>query len=113
MKIKIEQYENYWNYYINEDDYTQEQYDYIFKYLDFDKLDKNEWITFNNEKLKLYMKDSYLLKSIYQNSPEKYKYLKDDWGKDSFRLHVYYLDKQELKTIVNKLINIELIIGNK
>jgi len=41
MKIKLYETDNqYWRYIINEYFWTQNQYDYIFKYLNFDKLGK-------------------------------------------------------------------------
>jgi len=112
MKIKIEQYENYWDYCIDELKYTQKEYDYIFKYLYFDKLDKDDWIKFSNKTAeewfcKTYINTNYL-KAIYHQSPEGYQYLKNNWGKGVFKLYVYYTDKQELKTIVNKTININM-----
>jgi len=112
MKLKVFSFATYWFYPINEDNYTQEQFDYVYKYLDFEKLDKNEWISFNNNETRLWFYKIYiesdLLKNIYNNSFLGYEYLKNNWGKGDFNLTVYYSDKQKLKTIVNKVINIEL-----
>jgi len=115
MKIKILQprYSNYWRYNLNEWNYIPEEFDYVFKYLDFDKLDKNEHITFNDNKIKKWFFKIYInirwLEDIYNKSPEGYKWLKENWGNGVFKLDIYYPDKQKLKTIVNKVINIELI----
>jgi len=115
MKIKIKQYKNnnYWSYCIEESEYKQKEYDYVFKYLDFEKLDKNEWILFDNNEIECSFHEIYtnihLIENIYNQSPEVYQYLKDNWCKGLFKINIYYQDKQELKTIVNKVINIELI----
>jgi len=42
------------------------------------------------------------------STPEGYQYLKNNWGKGIFKIPVYYSDKQELKTVVNRLINVGL-----
>jgi len=114
MKITIDN-SNDWCYCFNGLNYTQEQYDCIFKYLNFDKLYKRVYIFFKNEKVeKLFFKtfiNSDYLRDIYFKSPEGYKWLKNNWGKGVFELWVLYSDKQELKTIVNKVINIRLIKG--
>ena len=114
MKINLQKlYTNYWHYNLQERYYTQEKFDYIFKYLDFDKLDKSWNILFNNKETKKLFRKIYIdedwLKGIYNHSPKGYLYLKENWGKDIFRIAVCYPDKQELKTIVNKVINIKLI----
>jgi len=117
MKIKITQYNKYWYYNnINEDTYIQEQYDYVLKYLNFDKLDKKRnYIYFNNKETEKWFRKTYTnthwLDDIYNNSPEGYQWLKKHWGKGIFKLFVWYSDKQELKTVVNKVINIKLIRG--
>jgi len=116
MKIKIEKWSNYLCYHIHACTYKQKQFDYIYKYLDFDKLYKSEWIYFNNEETEEWFHKTYinndLLDNIHRNSPKGYEWLKNNWSKSVFKLYyVYYSDKQELKTIVNKVINIKLIRG--
>jgi len=115
MKIKILQQHNkyLWRYKINEWNYAPKKYDYVFKYLDFDKSDKNKHITFNDKETgewfhKTYIEENWL-DDIYNKSPEGYQWLKENWGKGIFTINFFYLDKQELKTIVNKIINVELI----
>jgi len=114
MKIKTKKWKNYW-YYGVEWEFTQKQFDYVFKYLDFNKLEKREWIYFNNEETEEWFHNTYinsdLLEYVYKNSPKGYEWLKDNWNKSVFNLCVYYPDKQELKIIVNKIINIELTRG--
>jgi len=119
MKIKIKYYnKRCFYYYISIHHYTQEQYDYIFKYLDFDKLDKTWHIYFKNKVTKKWFKKTYMINNeylnttIYKKSPLGYEWLKENWGNGIFKMHVYYPDKQELKTIVNRVINVELIRGN-
>ena len=85
--------------------YNSEEYDYMFKYLDFDKLDKNVHIWFNNKETSNHI-DSDWLNNIYKK--QQYKYIKDNWGKGLFRINIYYLDKQGLKSIVNRIINVML-----
>jgi len=116
MKVKLNKHNNYWRYHrAYEYHCTQKQFDYVFKYLDFDKLDKNENITFNDNKIKEWFYKTHIntdyLKDIYNDSQEGYQWLKENWGKGIFRLFIWYTDKQELKTIVNKVVNIELIRG--
>jgi len=114
MKKKLyKTYNDYWYYNIS---YCfQEQYDYVFKYLDFDKLYKGWFIGFNNEEIEEWFYETYIeencLKDIYNRSPEGYGWLKNNWGKGIFELYIWYKNKQELKTIINKIINIELIRG--
>jgi len=118
MKIKLIEYGSHWRYNIKEKSYTQEQFDYAFKYLDFDKLDKTMYIYiyFNNKKTEDWFKNIYIdnrwLDEIYKKSPLGYEWLKDNWGNGMFKIVICYQDKQELKIIVNKLINIELIRKN-
>jgi len=117
MIIKLKKDDGFWYFKINDNKYTQKQFDYVYKYLDFDKLDKIHFIYFNNKKTqewfhKTYI-DSYALDQIHNQSPEGYAWLNENWGKGVFKLYIYYSDKQEFKTIINKVINIELIIGNK
>jgi len=116
MKIKIYNCDEYWNYNINEYSYTQKQYDYAVKYLDFDKLDKDYYIFFNDKKTEEWFHKAYIqifhLKTIYHQSLEGYQWLKDNWGNGMFKIAVCYQDKQKIKTIVNKIINIELIRKN-
>jgi len=112
MKINLrKRYDKYWRYNRKERNYKQEEFDYVFKYLDFDKLDKDWFIHFNNAKTEKWFRKTYinsdLLAKIYKKSPLGYEYLKDNWGKGIFYLYIYYSDKQELKTIVNKIINVE------
>jgi len=114
MKIIIRKtYNNYcyYSYGANEWFYIQEQYDYKYKYLYFDKLVK--WgIHFNNKKTEDWFTKTYIdnrwLVEIYNRSPEGYLYLKEHWGKGVFWLYVWYQDKQELKIVVNRVINVEL-----
>jgi len=116
MKIKLIKYKNNWRYFIDELDYSQKQFDYIFKHLDFDKLSKDCYIYFSNKKTEKWLRKTYInedwLKDIYDNSPEGYAWLNENWCKDVFKLYVYYLDKQELKTIINRVINVSLITGD-
>jgi len=115
MKIKTFEHNNFYSYSCNIDEinHTPEQFDYIFKYLDFDKLDKDWYIIFNNEETEEWFRKTYInsdhLISIYDQSPEGYQWLKENLGKNKFRFPVRYPDKQGLKTIVNKLINIKLL----
>ena len=117
MKIIIKKtHNNYWQYNTYSVlDYTQEEYDYMYKYLDFDKLNKKRCIYFKNENTKKWFYKTYTdinyLEHIYKYSPEGYRWLKENYGKGVFRLFVWYIDKEELKTVVNKVINIELIAG--
>jgi len=114
MKITIEQsYNNHchWIYNATESTYTQEQFDYIFKYLDFDKLYKYHYIRFTDNEIerwfcKTYINSNYL-KDVYNDSQEGYEWLKQNWGKGVFKIFINYPNKQEFKTIVNKLVNIE------
>jgi len=114
MKIKIKKtYNDYWHYDIVKYHYTKETYDYIFKYLDFDKLDKDWAIYFNNKQIKNWFYKTYTnndrLSKIHNQSPEGYQWLKENWGNGIFEILVLYQDKQELKTIVNRVINIKLL----
>ena len=117
MKVKLIRYDEYWHYnYIYEKHYNQKQFDYVFKYLNFDKLaNKNLMIFFFNEETRKWFRktyiDNYHLEYIYNNSPEGYEYLKNNYGKGVFKMIIYYSDKQEFKTIVNKVINVKLIRG--
>jgi len=116
MKIKIEQEGCFWHYTVDERHCTQKEYDYMFKYLDFDKLNKEWMIHFNNKVTKKWFKKTYMINNeylylnttIYEKSPLGYKWLKDNWGKCLFWIFVYYNNKQELKTIINRIINIKL-----
>jgi len=101
---------------IKEWKYKQKQFDYIFKYLDFNKLCMDFSIWFDDENVKYWFKQTYeahhliSLINIYKYSPKGYEYLKNNWSKGVFILGIMYSDKQILKTIVNKVINIELIM---
>jgi len=112
MKIKLINWNKYWHYGLKEYGCTQKEYDYIFKYLDFDTLDKDWYIYFNDKQTDEWFFKTYIndikLEIIYNQSPNGYQWLKENWGKNTFILPVRYPDKQELKTIVNKVINIEL-----
>jgi len=114
MKIKIKTEDgNFWCYHgINEIYYKQKEYDYIFKHLDFDKLDKDWTIHFSNKKIKNWFCKTYIdschLENIYNYSPSGYEWIKNNWGNGIFELFVFYSDKQKLKTIVNRVINLEL-----
>jgi len=94
--------------------YTQKQYDYVLKYLYFDKLDKRWWISFNNKETEEWFYKTYRgydwLEHIYIKikTPERCEWLKKNWGKGVFKILVNYPDKQKLKTVVNRVINIEL-----
>jgi len=113
MKKKLYKFNDCWNYNLDEWEYTQEQYDYAFKYLNFNKFNKYQNIHFKNKELRNMFFDTYgescYLKNIYNTSQKSYEWLKDNWGKNIFTISIFYSDKQELKTIVNKLINIELM----
>jgi len=103
---------NFWRYNVDEYDSTQKKYDYMYNSLDFDKLYKDWYIHFDDKEvgewfLKTHLNSNYL-DEIYNNSPLGYQWLKQNWGKEIFRLYVYYPDKQELKTIVNRIINVKL-----
>jgi len=112
MKIKLIKRNGYWCYGVDELNYKQEQFDYVFKYLNFDKLDKNWWISFKNKETEKWFSETYInslfLSKIHNQLPEGYEWLKDNWGKGEFKTVVRYTNKQELKIIVNKVINIEL-----
>jgi len=112
MKIKVFNWNKYWHYEIR--NHKQKEFDYIYKYLDFEKISKKWHIYFNNEETKEWFKKTYKssdwLDDIYNDSPEGYQWLKANLGNSVFKLYcVYYLNKQELKTIVNKIINVKLI----
>jgi len=116
MKIEIER-NKYWYCYKNtfELNYTQQQYDYVYKNLDFDKLDKDWFIYFNDCKVEKWFRKKYtnhmFLETIYKESQDGYEWLKENWGNGVFKLPFEYLDKQELKTIVNRIFNIGLKRG--
>jgi len=127
MRIKLYKTDNqYWRYSMCEE-YTQEEFDYVFKHLDFDKLNKDRCIHFSKKEIDEWFYKTYnsldemrvespyvrlfYLKEIYKKSPKGYQYLRDNWGNGMFKIVVNYPDKQEFKTIVNKLINIKLIRG--
>jgi len=115
MKIKTTRYDKYWYYNINETKYSQEQYDYAFKYLDFEKIDRDCFIFFDNKEIETLIHKTYInsnyLEDICNSSPEGCEWLKENWGKGKFKIGIWYPDKQEFKTIVNRVINIELIRG--
>jgi len=120
MKINISNGDDWGRFEVNWFNYTQEQYDYVFKCLDFDKLKLSFFrIHFNNEEIRKVFKENYVFdfgndtinQEIYKNNKEINQWLKDNWCKNSFKLGIAYLDKQELKTVVNKIINVELIRG--
>jgi len=117
MKIKIYNWDECCNYNIDEFNYNQGQFDYIFKYLNVDKLYKNKNVCFKNYETEEWFNETYTnshyLSKIHNQSPDGYQWLKNNWGNGVFKLYVFYSDKQELKTIVNKIINIELIRKRK
>jgi len=118
MKIVIFKYNNFHSYDDNAElNYAQEQFDYVYKYLNFDKLDKNWWLLFNNKQTEEWFHETYTnshyLSKIHNQSPEGYEWLKGNWGNGKFKIDIWYPDKQEFKTIINKIINIELIRKNK
>jgi len=104
MKVKINKHHNYWRYHRAYEYHcsTQEQFDYVFKYLDFDKLEKYLIVHFYDKNTEE------LFYKINKNLPDGYQWLKDNWGKNIYWLYIIYSDKQELKTIVNRVINVEL-----
>jgi len=117
MKIKLYKYFNHFGYYGKfVAYYAQEQFDYVHKYLSFDKLNKEWMIRFYNKKTEYLFRRTYIdntiLEKIYNHCPEGYQHLKENFAKGIFKIHIEYSDKQELKTIVNRLINIDLI-GNE
>jgi len=113
MKIELFNLKEYWRYGIGELYYSQEEYDYIYKYLDFDKLYKENFIHFKDEETGEWFFKTYIndidLEIIYNQSPKGYEWLKENWGNDVFKIVIYYSNKQELKTIVNKIINVRLM----
>jgi len=115
MKIELYKIYEHWRFIASEVNYKQEQFDYAFKYLNFDKLYKDWFIFFNNKETEDWFYKTYIaedwLNTIYKKSPEGYKWLKNNWSNGIFRAIVTYCDKQELKTIVNRVINVELIRG--
>jgi len=119
MKITINNYDNCYSYRynVNEWDCTQKEYDYMFKYLDFDKLDKTKSYLFTNDKKerKLFEKrykvfNCWLYLCLITNDNGE---IRDNWGKGMFKIVIYYKNKQELKSIINKVVNIELMKYNK
>jgi len=115
MKIKLYNlFKYYWRYCISDYIYTQKEYDYIFKYLEFGKF--NEiccYIKFNDHNTQQLFTYKYIdnifIKIIHSKSPEGYEWLRNNFGKGYFRIvDNNYPDKQEFKTIVNRVINIEL-----
>jgi len=116
VKIKFIYYEDFLTYNLNRCMISQKQYDYVFKHLDFDKFKKSVYILFCEKQYKRfekYHKTDFFLINIFNKNPEDYKWLKERWGKGVFVASCYYSDKQELKTIVNRVINIKLIRGGK
>jgi len=113
MKIKLKIVKKWCFYRVEEKKYTQKQFDYVFKYLNFDKLETSCHCSFNDKNTEKWFHETYIynnsFKYIRKKSPEGYQYLKDHWGKGVFKTLLNHTDKQELKTIVNRLINIELI----
>jgi len=97
---------------LNTNHYCQKQFDYICKYLNFDKLYKDWFIYFNNKETEDWFHKTYIeenwLKSVYNDSPEGYKWLKNNWGNGKFKIDIWYPDKQEFKTAVNRVINTNL-----
>jgi len=118
VKIKLRKSNDNWYFaYINERCINQKQYNYMFKYLDFDKLNKKVSVFFYNKEIDNWFCKTYtnhmFLETIYKESPEGYEWLKENWGKGVFKLWIYYIDKQELKTITNRVINVVLKIASK
>jgi len=112
LKLKKQKHGNCYFYCTEETKYNQEQFDYVFKHLNFDKLEKSWHIFFNDKKTEEWFHKTYIcsytLDDIYNDSPEGYKWLKNNWGKGVFKLWIYYQDKQEFKTIVNRVINVAI-----
>jgi len=117
MKIIINPFfKCWWHYNTDEFHYSQEQYDYVFKHLGFDKLYKDCDILFNNKEVGKWFRKTYIndikLEIIYSNSLLGYQWLKENWGKGILKTLVDYQNKQELKSIVNRVINTKLRIKN-
>ena len=113
MKIKLNKWHTYYGYNNGNFSGTQKQYDYVFKCLIFNKLFKNYNVFFCDCDEELMFYNTYsrnsFLREIHKESPNGYQYLKDNWCKGVFRLDVFYQDKQELKTIINRVINVKLL----
>jgi len=117
MKIKLKQKNNNYSWYYSNTDvlrYTQKQYDYAFKYLSFDKIEKSCYVHFNKYKTKTWFRTTFVnsewlcADEIQEESSEGYQWLEESFSKGIYKLYIYYSNKQEFKTIVNKVINIEL-----
>jgi len=112
MKIKMVENYSYWHFNIIFGSSTQKQYDYIYKHLDFDKLNKQIFL-FDNVKTEQWFFNTFVNNICLQNMEElsqnKYQWLKQNFGKDIFKTSIDYKDKQELKTVINKHINIQLL----
>jgi len=105
----------WYSFYIKSLIFDQKEYDYIFKYLDFKKINKSGFVHFDDYEIEKWFRKTHInsnwLNTIHNNSPLGYEYLQNNWGNGVFKLYVFYPDKKELKTVVNKVINIELIRG--
>jgi len=107
MKLTIINHGNCYRYDNEELYYKQEYYDYIYKYLEFNKVINYTNIYMDNEEDLNYFKNLINTdKDIVIN-----KYLKYNWGRGVFKIWVFYKDKEELKSVVNRIINIRLIRG--
>jgi len=119
MKICLKRYNACWYYHhMHELEYTQKQYDYILKHLCFKKINKDSLLWFKSKDIKndfmLRFKISTCwLKVIYSQCSIGYNWLNDNFGKNIFMTSIKYTDKQELKTVVNRVINIRLKICEK
>jgi len=114
MRVSVEEYlKRCYRYAFDQRQFSQKQFDYIYKHLDFDKVKKNIFsIQFVNNEIKNWFYKTYInnyLEYICNSSPEGYQWLKDNLGNGVFKLDICYYDKQELKTIVNKVINVRLM----
>jgi len=121
MKIEIcrtTHYSSSWRYYhLHEgaEYLCQKEYDYIFKSLKFDELNLPDRIRF----IDTIMKNEFFNKyQITQDSfgkidheGEGYEWLKNNFGNGIFRIAIFHKNKQELKTIVNKVVNMEFRRG--
>jgi len=111
MKIKIKagifgEYYRYMNTSNN-----QKQYDYMYKNLDFDKLNKSYNVFLENDKIWQHKKINHeCLSTISKYFKDDYQLLKNNWGKGIFRVFIEYSDKQELKSIVNRVMNIGFMV---
>jgi len=117
IKINLSLTKTKYNYLVMDYFFSQEQYDYVYKFLNLEKIKNTNVIRFKNKITKIWFHETYVnyycLDEIHCHSKKGYKWLKNNWGKGIFKIAIYYSDKQELKTIVNRLINVKLIRNEK